>query len=156
VSERGSIATYNISLHRGGIFHDFRKAESVFWTYQMEFLEDLSLKTASLKGYAIATWGLVALLLVAGLIAGAGYLQFHRRKKEDEQAMEGRFDSGPIAFYPWKEQLDFQSMKLWAKEASNFELDPSAQDYASWVSNMNNLKKSEPGGQNSYVEVNTK
>ena len=26
VSERGSIATYNISLHRGGIFHDFRKA----------------------------------------------------------------------------------------------------------------------------------
>lgn len=117
VSERGSIATYNISLHRGGIFHDFRKAESVFWTYQMEFLEDLSLKTASLKGYAIATWGLVALLLVAGLIAGAGYLQMHRRKKEDEQAMEGR-------------------------------------DYASWVSNMNNLKKSEPG-QNSY-EVNTK
>jgi len=117
VSERGSIATYNISLHRGGIFHDFRKAESVFWTYQMEFLEDLSLKTASLKGYAIATWGLVALLLVAGLAAGAVYLQFHRRRREDEQAMEGR-------------------------------------DYASWVSNMNNLKKAEPG-QNNY-EVNTK
>ena len=27
--------------------------ESVFWTYQMEFLEDLSLKTASLKGSQI-------------------------------------------------------------------------------------------------------
>ena len=27
--------------------------ESVFWTYQMEFLEDISLKTASLKGSQI-------------------------------------------------------------------------------------------------------
>ena len=28
---------------------------------------------------------------ILGLVAGAGYLQFHRKKKEDEQAMEGRF-----------------------------------------------------------------
>ena len=34
---------------------------------------------------------IIIIIIILGLVAGAGYLQFHRKKKEDEQAMEGRF-----------------------------------------------------------------
>ena len=103
----------------------------------MKYYEALSLRTASLQGcqiannllaspcvpgYAVATWGLVGLLLVLGLLAGAGLLHhrsditggshwqtisrgikifgqedivcFHlrQRQRREDQAMEGRSD----------------------------------------------------------------
>ena len=39
-----------------------------------------------------ALFFILILFITIGLVAGAVYLQFHRRRREDEQAMEGRLD----------------------------------------------------------------
>ena len=79
----------------------------------MAFLEDLAIKTATLQGepiktcsfnylvkcffapfspgYAIATWGLVGLMVVGGLVGTALALHWRQRRKREDQAMEGRW-----------------------------------------------------------------
>jgi len=90
VESRGPISYYNISLQQAGMFQDYRKTESVFWQYQMEYFEELSGVSATMKGYAASTWVLAAVFFIVFAVLGTGVYHFRKQHRRNEKALQGR------------------------------------------------------------------